>query len=142
MSLFGFTRKDELNCFKQLINISGIGPKGALAILSALSIDELRIAVLSEDYKAIAKANGVGAKTAQRVVIELKDKIKLEDISYMNGEEDLPTAAVDDTMSEAAQALVALGYSNVEALRAIRKVKDYEKLSVEELLKEALKKMF
>jgi Holliday junction DNA helicase RuvA len=60
----------------------------------------------------------------------------------MSGEEDLPTAAVDDTMSEAAQALVALGYSNVEALRAIRKVKDYEKLSVEELLKEALKKMF
>jgi Holliday junction DNA helicase RuvA len=142
ISLFGFTRRDELTCFKQLINISGIGPKGALAILSALSLDELRLAVLSEDYKVIAKANGVGAKTAQRVVIELKDKFKLEDISYVNGEDDLPTGAVDDTMSEVAQALVSLGYSNVEALRAIKKVEAYEKLSVEELLKEALKKMF
>jgi Holliday junction DNA helicase RuvA len=141
MSLFGFPRRDELNCFKLLINISGIGPKGALAILSALSLDELKLAVLSEDYKAIAKANGVGAKTAQRVVIELKDKFKLEDISYVNGNEDLPAGAVDDTMSETAQALVALGYSNSEALRAIKRVKDYEKLSVEELLKEALKKM-
>jgi Holliday junction DNA helicase RuvA len=142
MSLFGFARKDELSCFKQLINISGIGPKGALAILSALSLDELRLAVLSEDYKAIAKANGVGTKTAQRVVIELKDKFKLEDISYVNDEDDLSTGVVDDTMSEVAQALVSLGYSNVESLRAIKRVAGYEKLSVEELLKEALKKMF
>jgi Holliday junction DNA helicase RuvA len=142
MSLFGFTKRDELTCFKQLINISGIGPKGALAILSALSLDELKLAVLSEDYKAISKANGIGAKTAQRVVIDLKDKFKLEDISYVNAEDDLSTGAVDDTMSEAAQALVALGYSNVEALRAIKKVEGYETLTVEELLKAALKNMF
>lgn len=141
MSLFGFTKKDELNCFKLLINISGIGPKGALAILSVLSMDELRLAVLSEDYKAISKANGVGAKTAQRVVIELKDKFKLEDISYVNAEDDLPTEGANDTMSEVAQALVSLGYSNFEALRAIKKVEGYDKLSSSALLKEALKKM-
>jgi Holliday junction DNA helicase RuvA len=142
MSLFGFVRKEELNCFKLLINISGIGPKGALAILSALSLDELRLAVLSEDYKAISKANGVGTKTAQRVVIELRDKFNLEDISGINSDEDLPAGAVDDNMSEAAQALVALGYSNAEALKAIKAVKDYQSLSTEELLKAALKKMF
>jgi Holliday junction DNA helicase RuvA len=142
MSLFGFVRKEELNCFKLLINISGIGPKGALAILSALSLDELRLAVLSEDYKAISKANGVGTKTAQRVVIELRDKFNLEDISGINSDEDLPAGAVDDNMSEAAQALVALGYSNAEALKAIKAVKDYQSLSTEALLKEALKKMF
>lgn len=141
ISLFGFLSQDEKNIFKQLISISGIGPKGALAILSTLSIDELRIAVLSEDYKAIAKANGIGTKTAQRIVIDLKDKLKLEDI--------LPDAEVsvqeegigNDNMAEAALALTSLGYSNLEALRALKKVKNNENMSVEELLKAALKFM-
>lgn len=140
MSLFGFLTKEERTVFRLLISISGIGPKGALAILSALSIEELRIAVLSDDHKAIAKANGVGAKTAQRVVMELRDKFKLEDI-YTQDALDLSDTVSNDMMSEAAMALTSLGYSNVEALRAIKKVPGYETMSVEELLKAALKQI-
>ena len=140
MSLYGFLTQDELGVFRLLISISGIGPKGALAILSTLSIDELRMAVLSDDHKAIAKANGVGAKTAQRVVIELKDKFKLEDVlSDSATGEDLQDYNSNDIITETAMALTSLGYSNVEALRAIRKVPDNDKMSVEELLKAALK---
>lgn len=141
MSIFGFLTEDELSVFNLLISISGIGPKAALAILSTLSIDELRIAVLSDDHKAIAKANGVGAKTAQRVVIELKDKFKLEDVLTSSAKEDLPDYGSNDIITETAMALTSLGYSNVEALRAIKKVKDNENMSVEELLKAALKFM-
>ncbi|MDE5873506.1 MAG: Holliday junction branch migration protein RuvA [Lachnospiraceae bacterium] len=139
ISLFGFLSQDEKNIFRQLISISGIGPKGALAILSTLSIDELRIAILSEDYKAIAKANGIGTKTAQRVVIDLKDKLKLEDI-LPDAEGSVQEEGIgNDNMAEAALALTSLGYSNLEALRALKKVKNNENMSVEELLKAALK---
>ena len=140
VSLFGFYSPDELDVFKLLISISGIGPKGALAILSTLSIDELRLAVLSDDHKAIAKANGVGAKTAQRVVIELKDKFKLED-ALTDGfiKDDFSDDSGNDTITETAMALTSLGYSNVEALRAIKKVKDIENMTAEQLLKAALK---
>ena len=130
ISLFGFLSQDEKNIFKQLISISGIGPKGALAILSTLSIDELRIAVLSEDYKAIAKANGIGTKTAQRIVIDLKDKLKLEDI-LPDAEASVQEEGIgNDNMAEAALALTSLGYSNLEALRALKKVKNNENMSV------------
>ena len=139
ISLFGFLSQDEKNIFRQLISISGIGPKGALAILSTLSIDELRIAVLSEDYKAIAKANGIGTKTAQRVVIDLKDKLKLEDILPDAEGSVQEEGTGNDNMAEAALALTSLGYSNIEALRALKKVKNNENMSVEELLQAALK---
>lgn len=142
ISIFGFLSRDENNVFKLLISVSGIGPKGALAIMSALTIDELRIAVLSDDHKAIAKANGVGAKTAQRVVMELKDKFKLEDVfEDFADSADLSETDSNDMITETAMALTALGYSNVEALRAIKKVDGYEKMTVEELLKAALKKI-
>lgn len=142
MNLFGFLSQDELSVFKMLISVSGIGPKGALAILSTLSVDELRMAVLSDDHKAIAKANGIGPKTAQRVVIELKDKFHLEDVlDDYSSEGDSYGTASEDIISEAAMALSSLGYSNVEALRAIKKVPNSENMSVEELLKEALKKI-
>lgn len=142
ISIFGFLTKDELDCFRLLINISGIGPKGALAILTCLRLDELRLAVISEDYKAISKANGIGPKTAQRVVIELKDKFRLEDISYMPHDENSDVSSGnEDIVTETAQALVALGYSNVEALKGIKMVKGYESMTVEQLLKETLKKM-
>lgn len=140
MSLFGFLSRDEINIFKLLIAVSGIGPKGALAIMSALTVDELRMAVLSDDYKAIAKANGVGPKTAQRIVIELKDKFKLEDVFESLAEDDgLQDAPGNDIISETAMALSSLGYSNIEALRAIKKIKDNDRMTVEELLKAALK---
>ncbi|MBQ9610813.1 MAG: Holliday junction branch migration protein RuvA [Lachnospiraceae bacterium] len=142
MTLFGFLSDEEVSVFKLLISVSGIGPKGALAIMSALTLDELRVAVLSDDYKAIAKANGVGPKTAQRVIIELKDKFKLEDI-FMGSDisDDLSDNAGSDIITETAMALTSLGYSNVEALRAIKKIENADRLTVEELLKEALKKL-
>lgn len=142
LTLFGFLSRDEILVFKLLISVSGIGPKGALAIMSALTLDELRIAVLSDDYKAIAKANGVGTKTAQRVAMELKDKFKLEDVFCdMADSDDLSEAGSNDIISETAMALTSLGYSNVEALRAIKKVEGSENMTVEALLSAALKKI-
>ena len=142
LTLFGFLSYEEVAVFKLLISVSGIGPKGALAIMSQLTLDELRLAVISEDYKAIARANGIGPKTAQRAVIELKDKFKLEDV-FAGGEmsDDLSDNANDDIITETAMALTSLGYSNVEALRAIKKIDGADKMSVEELLKAALKKL-
>lgn len=139
MSLFGFLSKEERSVFMMLINVSGIGPKSALSILSCLTVDELRMAVLSDDHKAIAKANGVGPKTAQRVIIELRDKFHLEDVLNDFEDDASFTSASEDIISEAAMALSSLGYSNVEALRAIKKVPGSDSMTVEQLLKEALK---
>ena len=141
MSPFGLLTKEERSVFEMLINVSGVGPKSALSILSCLSVDELRMAVLSDDHKAIAKANGIGPKTAQRLIIELRDKFHLEDVldSFDDGE--TSAGAPEDIVSETAMALSSLGYSNVEALRAIKKVPGSENMTVEELLKEALKKI-
>lgn len=139
MRLFGFLSGEERSVFLKLINVSGIGPKNALSILSCLSVDELRMAVLSDDYKAIAKANGVGPKTAQRLVIELRDKFHLEDALHGYEEDTEFGLPSEDVISEAAMALSSLGYSNVEALRAIKRVKDSESMTVEQLLKAALK---
>lgn len=139
MSLFGFLTKEERSVFRMLINVSGVGPKSALSILSCLSVDELRMAVLSDDYKAIAKTNGIGPKTAQRLIIELRDKFHLEDVLDSYEENTTDTSVPEDLISEAAMALSSLGYSNVEALRAIKKVPNSEGMTVEQLLKAALK---
>lgn len=139
MSLFGFLTKEERSVFRMLINVSGVGPKSALSILSCLSVDELRMAVLSDDYKAIAKANGIGPKTAQRLIIELRDKFHLEDVLDSYEENTTDTSVPEDLISEASMALSSLGYSNVEALRAIKKVPNSEGMTVEQLLKAALK---
>lgn len=142
ISLFGFLTKDEISVFKLLISVSGIGPKGALAIMSALSMDELRMAVISGDYKAIAKANGVGPKTAQRVVIELKDKFKLEDVfgTVDSGDGDLSEDASDDIISDAVLALNALGYSESESLRIVKRTALQGSYgTVEDLIKASLK---
>ncbi len=142
MTLFGFLSNEEVSVFKLLISVSGIGPKGALAIMSQLTLDELRMAVISEDFKAISKANGIGPKTAQRAIIELKDKFKLEDIFAGNEmSDDLSDGSNDDIITEAAMALTSLGYSNVEALRAIKKIDGADKMTVEELLSASLKKL-
>lgn len=142
ITVFGFLNRDDIQVFKYLISVSGIGPKGALAIMSVLTIDELRIAILSDDYKAIAKANGVGPKTAQRVIMDLRDKFKLEDvIGNLGNSNDLPESSCNDIISETAMALTSLGYSNVEALKAIKKVENSEDMTVEQLLSAALKKI-
>ena len=143
ISLFGFLTKDEIDVFKLLIGVSGIGPKGALAIMSVLSMDELRMAVIAGDHKAIAKANGIGPKTAQKVVIELKDKFKLEDVFGTNDETastDLPGSTGDDIINDAVLALNALGYSESESFRIVKKTAlngNFD--TVEALIKASLK---
>lgn len=142
MMLYGFLDKDELEIFKLLIGVSGIGPKGAMGILSALSPDDLRFAVLSGDSKAIAKAPGIGAKTASRVVLELKDKLSLED-AFDKKSEHVATStnniSSNSTKNDAILALTALGYSSSESLKAISKVSITEDMTVEDVLREALK---
>jgi len=140
MQLYGFFRKEELEIFKLLIGVSGIGPKGGLNILSLLTVDELRFAVLSSDVKAISKAPGVGKKTAEKLIIELKDKLQIEDMIAGPREDDTATSIQQGVQGEAIQALVALGYGSTESLQAVRQV-EIENKSVEEVLKEALRKM-
>lgn len=141
MQLYGFLTKDDLEVFKLVIGVSGIGPKGGLAILSKLSADELRFAVMSHDVKAISSAPGIGKKTAEKLIIELKDKLSIEDV--LTREEakgpDVSNHASNQIQTEAVQALVALGYSNSEALRAVKKVSITEDMNVEMMLKQALK---
>ena len=135
MQLYGFLSKEELNLFKKLIGVSGVGPKGGLSIITACPGDSLQMAIISGDAKAISKAQGIGAKTAQRIIIELKDKIDLEEVIFTNSGE-----AVADTgvKSDAIEALIALGYSRTSAFNAVNKV-DKITDDVEELLKLALK---
>ncbi len=142
LDLFGFASNEELDAFKLLISVSGVGPKAALAILSELSPDAFAVAVASGDSKAITAANGVGPKLAQRVIMELKDKISnasfiSEESSYVSG----AVSAVNsmNNTSEAIAALTALGYSQTEASVAVSKLSP--SLSVEDLIKGALKNM-
>ncbi len=141
--LYGFLRKDDLEIFQMLIGVSGIGPKGALAILSALSADDLRFAILSGDAKAISKAPGIGSKTAQRVILELKDKLSLEDAfeKKLQHQEDTPAAALGRIKDDAVLALTALGYSQSESLRAVSAVELTADMDTEDVLKGALKSL-
>jgi Holliday junction DNA helicase RuvA len=143
MNLFGFTSRDDLYTFKLLLNVSGIGPKAALSILSAITPEDLRFAVLSEDVKAISAAPGVGAKTAKRLIIELKDKLQLEEVfeKALTNKKKANDTDVLLARNEAVEALVALGYGNAEALRAVRDVENAGEMDSEKILKEALKKL-
>ena len=145
MQLFGFLTKEDLNVFRLLIGVNGIGPKAGLSILSCLSPDELRFAVLSGDAKAISATPGIGKKTAEKLILELKDKLNIEDMlehaAHGGDSEDLAsgTDTASNTMqAEAVQALTALGYGSAESLRAVKKSSP-ECSSVEDILKEALK---
>ncbi len=142
VQLFGFLTKEELDFFKLLITVNGIGPKGGLGILSKLSVDELRLSVLSGDVKAICKAPGIGKKTAEKLIIELKDKLDIEEVlNHTEGTASAQVSAMtDDAHTEAVQALIALGYGNAESLRAVKAVA-LENPTAEDILKEALKRM-
>lgn len=141
MQLFGFLNMDDYEVFKLLLAVSGIGPKGALAILSTLTTDDLRVAVLSEDAKAISKAPGIGGKTAQRVIIELKDKLNLEDIlEKENTKQEVVTE--NNGISEAVMALVSLGYSQTESLKVVKSIDNVGDMDVETIIKSALKKIY
>ena len=143
MILYGFLTKDDLELFKLLISVSGIGPKGGLAILSTLNADELRFAVLSGDAKSIARSPGVGGKTAQRVILELKDKMSLEEAFEKKTEHvnSVQSSGSSSVKNDAVMALTALGYSSTESLKAVSAVEITEDMDVEALLRAALKHM-
>lgn len=151
VALFGFLTEEALQIFKLLITVNGIGPKGAIGILSGISLDDLRFAVLAEDTKTISKIPGIGAKTAGKLILELKDKFKLEDAieaKLAHGENAGAGTGVSGQgnraaalREEAAQALEALGYSMTEALKVLRKVEVTETTTVEDLLKQGLKNL-
>lgn len=146
MQLFGFLTRDDLEIFKLVIGVSGIGPKGGLNILSCMSPDELRFAIMSGDAKAISAAPGIGKKTAEKLIVELRDKVDIEEmLEHAAHGDDAGTRdmalADSDMQTEAVQALVALGYGSAESLRAVKKTSP-ECVSVEDILKEALKYLF
>lgn len=145
VQLFGFLSRNDLDIFKKCITVSGIGPKGALAILSVLDADTLRFAILSGDAKAISKAPGIGAKTAERLILELKGKVKAEDtlVGREISENAAAAGSVDSPQKkEAVEALVSLGYGHAEAVKAVNAIEGIENLDSGAVLKAALKKMF
>ena len=144
MQLFGFLTRDDLEVFRLLLGVSGIGPKGALAVLSQLSADDLRFAVLSGDDKAIAKAPGLGKKTAQKIILELKDKLSLEDAFEARSAHVAAAAgsvAGSGAVQETVEALTALGYSASDAIKTVKGIDGAETMDVEALLSEALKRL-
>lgn len=143
--LYGFLSRNELAMFKLCITVSGIGPKGGLAILSVMDVDSLRFAIMSGDTKAISKAPGIGARTAQRLILELKDKISIDD-ALINKEIAVTAAgrisADSAQKQEAVEALVSLGYGQAESLKAVNAIEGIENMDSSAVLKAALKKMF
>ena len=147
MSLYGFLTPQDKRIFKQLLGVNGVGPKAALAVLSSVSLEDLRIALVSEDAKAIAKAPGIGLKTARRIILDMKDKISMDQLTESwlaanrAGGADEKTA--DDGLAgaakEAVQALAALGYSMAEASKAVKKLDLTEGMTSEDVLKASLK---
>ncbi len=133
-TLYGFLSKEDKEIFKKMLGVNGIGPKAALAILSVLTISELKAAISSGDFDMIARAKGVGKKTAQKLILELKDKVDLDDLS------ELSAVAVDTNLyNEALEALISLGYSSYEAKKAVKKCADAT--STEEIIKRSLKEL-
>ena len=143
IGLYGFFTRDDLEVFRMLLNVSGIGPKGALGVLGALGSDSLRFAVLADDAAAIAKAPGIGKKTAQKIVLELKDKFALDDAfekKLAHVQQNSSVSAGDGSAADdAVQALVALGYSGTEALQAVKKADITPDMDTEAVLKAALR---
>lgn len=145
MQLYGFLEKEDLDFFKLLITVNGIGPKAAIAVLSSMPADILTFAILSEDIKTIEKAQGIGAKTAKKLVLELKDKVGIikqaKNASSVDYNSDIATGINSEIKREAAEVLAALGYSQTEAMKAISTVEMTEDITSEELVKLALKNL-
>ncbi len=150
MQLFGFLNREDLQMYRLLISVNGIGPKAGLGMMGTLTGEDIRYAVMSEDAKTIAKAPGIGPKTAKKVILELKDKIDLEEmVADAVGQDSLRTAGASDkagagsqaVVQDAIEALVVLGYPKTDAARAVRGVELAEDMTVEELLKKSLKNL-
>lgn len=143
VELFGFSGREELSCFRLLIGVSGVGPKAAMSILSAMTPDRLAYAISTEDTKAISRAPGIGVKTAARVVLELKDKLSKDqlsgDLASLRDKAPAPLPTGGGKLSEAADALAVLGYSRAEVADALRTI-NTEGLSLEEIITAALRR--
>lgn len=147
IELFGFFDERELSSFKMLLSVSGVGPKAAMSILSLLTPEKFALAVCTEDKKAISKASGIGPKTAARIILELRDKLMKErdidrdlSVAILDHTADAPEAPVRGKLSEAMDALLVLGYARAEAQKALSGL-DVTALSVEDIIKEALKRL-
>ena len=136
-TVYGFLNKDDLLMFKKLIGISGVGPKAALSIMSTLSTFDLKMAIVSDDHKAISAAQGIGPKIAKRIILDLKEKVDLESITSIENEKPVNGGV----QSEVVEALVSLGYSSSEAYKVLRSIDINESDTTEDILKIALKKM-
>lgn len=136
IGLYGFLTKEELNMFKLLLTINGVGAKAALSLLSISNVNNLKYAILSSDEKTIIRAPGIGKKMAQRIILELKDKFKADEF-VKTGNVDMAEEQNRENISEAAEALVALGYSEKEAQKAVDSMDNKD--SVENIIKNALK---
>lgn len=149
VELCGFLTSEDREMFTMLLTVSGVGPKGALGILSAMSPDDLRMAIVTGDSKAISRAPGVGSKTAQRIVLDLKDKLDASEVfntaldhgASGSGSTFTGAAMAHSAQREAVEALVALGYSETEASRAVKKVEINGDMTVDQILKMALKNL-
>ena len=140
--LFGFANRDERSLFLQIIKVSGIGPKLVVSVLGTLTPDALRLAVVSGDVKAISQAPGMGKKTAEKLILELKDKIDLA--AVLNAPATAPSGTpvvISDAFSEAVAALQALGYSSSEALKTVRSIEAGDDWTVDQILQEAFRKL-
>lgn len=142
IELFGFANETELSSFKMLLSVSGVGPKAAISILSLLTPERFALAVCTEDKKTISKANGIGPKTAARIILELKDKLlketDLNEVASSSIESATPVKTNSGKLSEAQDALLVLGYSRSEALNVLKSI-DTQTLELEEIIKKALK---
>ena len=142
VSLFGFLKKDDLDMFRMLITVNGIGPKAALSVLSAATADQIRFAVLAEDTKAIEKIPGIGKKTAGKLILELKDKLRLEDAfeqKLVSVQKETGAGGMGEAAREAVEALAALGYPSSDALKAVRMAEITPDMTAEEILRLSLK---
>lgn len=148
ISLYGFDDRNDLKMFKRLISVSGVGPKGALGILSSMDSDSLKLAIISDDAKMISKCQGIGLKTAQKIVIELKDKVKVSDdeiIRGLNTNSEMlvkPDASLSSEMQDAVMALTALGYNGVQAKKAVMSVENASEMDSGAIMSAALKLLF
>ena len=138
--LFGFADTAELSCFKMLISVSGVGPKAALSILSGMTPQSFALCVASGDSKTLTNAPGIGKKTAERIVLELKDKVSKQDVAAgVKGSQIPVVAAASNTVAEAVSALMVLGYTNTEATNALSGLDPAS--PADELIKAGLKKL-
>ena len=139
--LYGFGSREDRKVFTRLLKVSGIGPKLAMSIMGAVPTDEVKLAVITGDVKSLSRAPGLGKKTAEKLILELKDSFDASELVTSGNETQGAPLVMNDAFSEATQALMALGYSSSEAMRAVRKVEAREGMTVDDVLQEAFRQL-